>query len=309
MRDRRLRIVGAAALAACLGLLVHSGWAQQPAGTEQEILRQIKEDVFEERWENVLEGCNELIKKYPKSSSLARTMYYRARALQNVPGHESEALVAYGEFIDKFPGEKVLREDALISRMSLAKSMYLNGKKEAIRVLLDGLDEKGYPKIYAAIQLSYLEHIPGRTRALPILKECAEKEDDGEVRNECTLAILRIGGTPPFPPNASEAAPGTTSTPPSKSTAGTSTAGEPKLIRLQVRDKATGKITVAVNLPIAFAEALLTSLKDVDQGQVIQELKNRGIDINNLWKSLRTLGKQTLVEIETEDAYIKVWLE
>lgn len=301
-----------AALAAIAGLMLlapvqHFGAAPAPAGqaTEEEVLRQIKTDVFEEAWEAVLEGCEKLIETYPGSPALARTMYYRAKALQNIPGREEEAVEAYGEFIEEFPEETLLREDAMINQMNLAKRLWLRGSKGTIRNLMDYLQERGYPRIYAAIQISHLDNRPARARALPVLKECAENESDAEVRNECTLAILRIDpGELPVP-----APPPPPTTPSSPAPPGTAAQAEPKLIRLEVRDKATGKVTVAVNLPIAFAEALLASLSEFDQGQVMDELKRRHIDVNNLWKSLRTLGRQTLVQIETEEANIRIWLE
>ncbi len=298
-----VRSAAARLLLACFCLLLPAGASAQ-GESEQDLLRRIKEDLFEERWEAVLGGADQLIASYPESTGLARTMYYRARALTSMTGREVDALEAWGRFIDRFPSETLLREDALISRMDLAKRIYLNGKKETIRILLDGLQEKGYPRIYAAIQLSYLDHRPGRDRAKPILEECAAKESDAEVRNECTLGVLRID-----PQNRLfQPAPSLPSEPPVPPVP-QNPGAEAKLIRLQIREKGTDKVTVAVNLPVAFAEALIESLDEMDQGAVMEELKSRHIDINNLWKSLRTLGKQTLVEIETEEAFIKVWLE
>lgn len=273
--------------------------AEAPAGpgTEEEIIRQIKNDVFEEKWEAVLADCDRLIADHPNSPWMARTLSYRAKALSSLPGREQEAMDAWGLLIDRFPGETFLREDALISRLSLAKKLWLKGKKDSINVLMKALEETGYPRTYAAIQISQLDNRPARARALPVLKECSVQERDEEVRNECTLGILRIDPTAlPAPPSAQsgpEAAAG----------------GEPKLIRLEVREKATGKVTVAVNLPIAFAEALISSLSEIDQGMVLEELKKRSIDLDNIWKSLRTLGRQTLVQIETEDLNIRIWLD
>jgi len=256
------------------------------------MFRQIKSDVFDEKWESVLVDSEHLILAYPKSASLPRTYYYRAKALSHLPGREEEAAAAYGEFIEKFPAEALLREDALISRINLAKSMWLVGKKDAIAILVKSLDEKGYPRIYAAIQISHLDNKPARARAIPILQECARAEKEAEIRNECTLGILRIDPSAVPAPKA----------PPAGS-------AEPKLIRLEVRDKKTGSMTVAVNLPIAFAEALLGSLSAIDRGRVVKELSERHIDLDNLMRSLKSLGSQTLVEVETEDARIKVWLE
>jgi hypothetical protein len=285
--------VAALVLAAALGLsLPVSG---DPPG-EEEQLRQIKSDVFDEKWDALLDHCDQFIAAFPKSSSLPRTYYYRAKALQHLTGRDQDALTAYGEFVDRFPGETLLREDALISRFSLAKSLWLKGTKDAINILMKGLTETGYPRVYAAVQISHLDNVPARARALPVLKDCATGEKDAEVRNECTLAILRID------PNSLPKA-----VPPPDTV--TSAAAEPKLIRLEVREKSTGKVKVAVNLPVAFAEALLQSLSEFDRGQVTDELKNRGIDVNNIWKSLKTLGRQTLVQIDTEDENIRVWLE
>jgi len=261
---------------------------------EDELLRQIKSDVFDEKWDSVLSDSEKLIAAYPRSGSLARTYYYRAKALQHLPGREADAVTAWSDFIGKFPSEALLREDALISRMNLAKSLWLQGKKESIAILTKGLEEAGYPKIYAAIQISHLDNKPARARALPVLQECARGDSNTEVRNECTLGILRIDPSAiPAPKPAPPAVAG----------------AEPKLIRLEVRDKKTGSLTVAVNLPIAFAEALLDSLSTIDRGRVVEELTHRHIDLDNLMRSLKAVGPQTLVEVETEDAKIRVWLE
>jgi hypothetical protein len=274
------------------------GTAASPApAAEDEVLRQIKNDVFDERWDSVLADCERLIQAYPSSESLPRTYYYRAKALQHLPGRETDAVAAWSAFIDKFPSDPLLREDALISRMNLAKGLWLQGKRENITILTKGLEEKGYPRIYAAVLISNLDNKPARARALPVLQECSRAEKSAEVRNECTLAILRIDPSalptpPPVPP-----APGNPS------------ATAPKLIRLEVRDKSTGSLTVAVNLPLAFAEALLGSLSEIDRGRVTEELKTRHIDLENLLRSLKAVGPQTLVEVETEDAKIRVWLE
>jgi hypothetical protein len=290
-RATRFLLIGLS-LALCVG---RAPWAFPPpeSSTEDEILKQIKNDVFDEKWESVLADCERHIATYPKSDALARSYYYRARALQHLPGKEEAAVAAYGEIIDKFPSDAVLREEAQISRINLAKSLWVQGKKDSITILTKALDGKGYPRIYAAIQISHLDNKPSQARALPILQECSRGESNAEVRNECTLGILRIDPS---------AVPAPKPTP-------QASASEPKLIRLDVRDKKTGSVKVAVNLPIAFAEALMGSLSAIDQGLVKQQLDKQHIDLDNLMKSLRSMGPQTLVEIETEDAKIRVWLE
>ncbi|MBI3448089.1 MAG: hypothetical protein HY049_04090 [Acidobacteria bacterium] len=287
----RVALIGLLALGA--GVVTSRVAVTAAASSEEEDFRQIKSDVFDEKWESVLADCDRLIAAFPGSGSLPRTYYYRAKALHHLPGKEEMAISAYGEFIDKFPAEAVMREDALISRINLAKSLWLQGRRDNINILLKALDEKGYPRIYSAIQISHLDNKPAKARALPVLQDCARREADAEVRNECTLGILRID------PNEV----------PRPGPQGSGTVAEPRLIRLEVRDKKTGSITVAVNLPVAFAEALLGSLSQIDRGRVTDELRVRHIDLDNLMKSLKSLGRQTLVEVETEEARIKVWLE
>src|SRR5437867_12384309 len=143
-------------------LLVASAGAAAPAAPaaapEDEMLRQIKNDVFDEKWDSVFADCDRLIQSYPASGSLPRAYYYRAKALQHMPGRETDAVAAWSDFIEKFPSDPPLREDALISRIDLAKGLWLQGKKENINILTKGLDEKGYPRIYAAIQISNVDN-------------------------------------------------------------------------------------------------------------------------------------------------------
>lgn len=290
-------------LACALGLAAAvAPWspAASDAMGEEDIVRQIKSDAFDEKWDAVLSDCEKMIAAFPSSPSLPWATFYRAKALQHMPGREEEALDAYTAFNEKFPAETTLREDATLSRMSLARDLWLKGKRETIATLMKGLEEKGYPRIYAAIQISQLDHKPARSRALPVLQDCSKNEKDQEVRNECTIAILRIdpAQVPATKPEAAKPSP-----------PGSTAAAEPKLIRLEVRAKGSDKVTVAVNLPIAFAEALLSSLSEFDHGQVAEELKKKQIDLDNLWKSLKGLGPQTLVQIETDEQNIRIWLE
>jgi hypothetical protein len=290
-------------LACAIGIaaaLAHWSPAASVTMSEEDLVRQIKSDAFDEKWDAVMTDCETMIAAFPSSQSLPWATFYRAKALQHIPGREQDALDAYTAFVGKFPAETTLREDATLSRLGLARDLWLKGKRDTIAILMKGLEEKGYPGIYAAIQISQLDHKPAKSRALPVLKDCSANEKDQEVRNECTIAILRIDpsqvpDTKPAP--VKPVPPGSTAT------------SEPRLIRLEVRAKGSDKITVAVNLPIAFAEALLSSLSEFDQGQVAAELKKKHIDLDNIWKSLKGLGRQTLVQIETEEQNIRIWLE
>src|SRR5262249_35635026 len=159
-----------------------------PDPDEAETLRQIKSDVFDQKWDAVLADCSRFISQYPRSADVSRAYYYRAQALEHSKGREEEAIAAYTDYLTRFPNETgALREDALLSRVTLAAGLYLKGNKKYVGVILQGMDEKGYPGIFAAIQASKIDHAPARAKALPILIRGAGSEPDAELKNECLL--------------------------------------------------------------------------------------------------------------------------
>lgn len=291
------------------GLFLAAGVSTPSALDEGEALRQIKSDVFDQKWDAVLAGCTQFISGFPRSRDLSRAYYYRAQGLEHIKGREEDAIAAYTDYVTRFPGETgALREDALLSRVSLATTLYLKGNKKYVSAILQGMDEKGYPGIYAAIQASKIDHLPARAKALPILKQGATSYGDAEVKNECVLGLLRIdpkvlaeiqGPQPPTPPKISDGH--TTASPPS---------GEPaKLIRVEVFDKAKNQVSVRVNMPMAFAELLLDSLSAELRDEIDEALKQKGVALEKLLESFKKAGKQTIVEIDNDQQHIRVWIE
>lgn len=272
------------------------------AETEAELLRQIKSDLFDRKWEAVLANCDRFIGSFPASSDLARIYYYRAQALEHIRGRENDAIRAYGEFLDRFPNvADTTKEDAQLSRLSLATSQWEKGDKVHVGLIMDAMKLKGYPKIFAAIQASRTGHRPAHTRALPILKECAEGERDMELKNECVVAVLRID--PKQLPEDTD----------TTSDADRSGGSEVKLIRLEVFDKAQNKVVVRVNMPIAFAELILESVQDYVQDEIHRQLDKQGIvtggNLDAFWKAIKEGGPQTILEVDHEDQRIKLWVE
>src|SRR5262245_27618144 len=283
------------------------------AADEGQLLSKIKTEVFDQQWDSVLEACDQFISQFSRSQALPRAYYYRAQALEHVKGKETEAIEAYSLYLTKFPTESgALKEDALLSRLTLATSLYLKGDKRHTAVVLEGMDLKGYPRVYAAIQGSKIDHAAARKKAVPILKDCAATESDPELRNECVVAILRIDPKavppntvpPPLPPQKIDG-PGPPPPPPGAPAAPT------RLIKVEVYDKVKKQVVVRVNLPLAFAELLLDSLgdnyKDEVEGEFYKKFKMP--DMKKLMDSIKQSGPQTLIEIDEEDQRIKVWIE
>jgi hypothetical protein len=292
----------AAALAACLMMqLVLLGGAVTPAIAAQdegELLGQIKRDVFDQKWDGVLASCSLFIAQYSHSEDLSRIYYYKAQALEHGKGKEDEAILAYTDYLTRFPNETgALHEDALLKRISLATTLYLKGNKNHIGIILQGMDGKGYPGIFAAIQASKLDHGPARAKALPILLRCANTETDPEVRNECLLGVLRID-----PQKAGQV------TQP-KDAGGPPAAGNARLIRVEVFDKLKNQVSVRVNMPLSFVDILLDSLGDELQQEIGEEMKKKGIQLDKLLESIKKNGPQTIIEIDNDEQHIKVWVE
>lgn len=265
---------------------------------EGELFRQIKNDVLDAKWDAVLEGCDQFISQFPRGQGLPRAYFYRAQALEHMKGREAQAIEAFKQFLDKFPAETgPIKEDALLSRMTLAVSLWLKGDKKHVGVITTGMDLPGYPRTYAAIQASKIDHAPARAKALPILKGCASTEADAGLKNECRVALLRID---PESATKIQQQEKPRVTPPG---------GEARLIRVQVYDKAKKKVTVGVNMPLAFTEILLESLSDEIRKEIGDHLQDKGVSLERFWDAIKKGGKQTLIEIDDENHTIKVWVE
>jgi len=314
---------GAALLAVLLAAVAFAAPARA-AADEGELLRQVKNDVFNQEWSAVLAGCDQFIASYPNAEALPRAYYYRAQALEHLKAHEAEAIQAYSDFLTRFPAETgAIREDALLSRMTLASSVYQKGDKRFVGVVLKGLQEKGYPKLYASIQASKIDYPAARASALPILRDCACSESDAELKNECIVALLRInpmaleqpcGPHPPEPPRAARPprAPSSPPGPPVPPAGVTPPGHDVRLIRVEVYDVKKQQVVVRVNLPIAFAELLLDSLGDAYRKEIIEGLREKSqgpIDFDKLWQAIKQGGAQTILEIDNGDERIKVWVE
>ena len=291
-------------LAAVLALIAIAATGPVFAQDEAELLRQIKSDLFDRKWDAVLGSCDMFISRHPSSADLPRAFYYRAQALEHIRGRENDAIRAYGEFITRFPDvSRTMREDALLSRLTLAASQWEKGDKSHVGLIMDGMKQSGYPKMYAAVQASKIGHKPAHTQALPILNECAKNERDAELKNECAVAVLRIDpkalGTEVDTGSAASAGPA-------------GAAGEVKLIRLEVFDKAQNKVVVRVNMPIAFAELILDAIEQGWRDEINKGLQKHGISSGNLesfWKAIKEGGPQTILEIDNDEEKIRFWVE
>ncbi len=293
-----------AARAFALGVLGALGLALAGAAApEDDPFRQVKVDVFDQDWPAVLRGCEEILKGHPAGAAAAQASFYRARALTRIPGREAEGLEAFRTFVAGFPREKVMVEEAWGAIFSTACPARAAAKAACSAALREGLaDPSPYVSTLAAIRASDTGDQALRPRALAILKKAYATQTEPEIRNEILIAILKIDpkqvpqSEPPRPP--SPAAPGRPSA-----------AKSPSLIRMTVYNKPEKRFDLKVNLPVAFARMLVEALDEQDRQDMKREARQKGIDLDDIFQAIEKAGAGKLLEVDSEESHIEIWIE
>lgn len=91
-----------------------------------------------------------------------------------------------------------------------------------------------------------------------------------------------------------------------KAVKGKRTSGEASFIRIEVTDKKTKKAKVKIKVPLSLVELVSDCVPDnID-------IKGKGkcnIDMKKILKELKKHGPMTLIEVDEEDAMVKIWIE
>jgi len=267
-----------------------------PAGAADcaPLARQLKSRVLDQMWGAVLEDAEKLA---ACDSNSAQARFYRARALDRLK-KRAEAADAYESFMRKDcrgDDNEFLCEDARVSHTSLLKERVTNEgcESDAMDDLLKGLRTGDpYSRIFTAMEISKLPRCAeAKEEALKVLLEAQRLEEDNEFRDEICLAIIRID------PAKCKGTPGA--------------AGEdgPSFIKVRVFDCTEDRVKVSVNMPFSFARAVMESLGP----EILDQVKQEGFDIENLWDSLRKMGPNQKFEMKIDDDHrceeIEVWFE
>jgi hypothetical protein len=83
-------------------------------------------------------------------------------------------------------------------------------------------------------------------------------------------------------------------------------AGEAKWFKVLIVDKTTGKEKVKVTLPISLVEIFV---RCAENKEIKMDGKNQNLNIEQLIEQLKKAGSMSIIEIDDEEAAIKVWLE
>lgn len=309
MREIIPRVPGRRRRLAAAGLAL-SGFVLLAGATrsEEEVLRQVKVDVFDQKWQEVLRGCEELLDRHPTGPSGAQVAFYRARALSRIPGREAEGLQAFRQFVGRFPEEKVLTEEAWAAIFALACDPGHSARPDCAATLARGLEDRStYISTLAAIRASDVQDDPVRRKAMVRLKAAYAVQTDPEIRNQILLAILKIDprqvpGTEASRPDRRPAAG------PAPGAAAGARQG-PSLIRMTVFDKKEKRFHVKVNLPVGFARALLDALGEEEKQDLRREAQKEGVDLDDIFEAIRKSGAGKLLEVDDEESHIEIWIE
>jgi soluble lytic murein transglycosylase-like protein len=129
--------------------------------------------------------------------------------------------------------------------------------------------------------------------ALPAAARAASAEDD--------LAVVKKAVASAAPQATTPAA---TATPPPSEAKPAPRKGEPQWLRVRIVEKGAKKATVKVNLPLALVRSVGEDWP-LDCGHA--HAKGRGTTLGEVLRALDS--GQELVEIEGDDATVRVWVE
>ncbi len=292
------RRLGAGATMLAIGLVLVMLGAS--AG-EDALMRQLKIDVFDQNWSAVLQGCDDLLARFPDSPARSQAAFYRTRALSRLAGREQEAIQALRAFLKSPPGDRLLVEEAWSSLFTIACAPDRRESAACRDVLRGGMaDSLLFVSTLAAIRAADIDDRPIRRLALPLLKKAYETQIDVDIRNEILIAILKIApGEVPAPrvgagrlePRAS----GRT--------------GEPTLIRMTVFNKTEDRFEIKVQFPVAFARMLIDALGEERKGDLRREARRQGLNIDEIFEAIQRSGLGRLLEVDTGEVKIEIWIE
>lgn len=254
--------------------------------SDEELFQAAKIMIFDKDWENAQEKLEELMEDYPDSPLYSQSLFYLARTLENQKGEEKEAISIFKKYILRRDSNEVLVQEAETSIIKLAFDLYDRGRKS----YLDEIKTRLYRpdrtvRYFAALRLAYLDDKREAREAVPVLKEILEKEEDQELRDKAKIALLRID--PDYFRDFEEKK------------------EERRLMLLKFRavNKRTREETFSLSIPWALADLALANIPEDAKA----ELRENGYDLDRIFKEVIEGGR--IIEIETKDAVIKIWIE
>jgi tetratricopeptide (TPR) repeat protein len=254
--------------------------SMSPAQAE-ELLKQAKLAMFDENWSEALSHLNRLEDVYPSSEVFGQSTFYRARVLEKM-GQRVSALHTLERFLELSGQPEALVSEARFSLVRLSVELSRRGNQAFLDRIRDGLgSSEPELQFYTAVQISFMSQEKLRKLAIPVLQQMRRQSNDAEIRNQATLALLRI---------------------------------DPKLLesdRSPPQGKRSLKVSIVedgdevfrISLPFSLARMLFSALPEDVKNRLLEE----GINPENLLRQLETAG--TVLEFKSEYEWVKIWIE
>jgi hypothetical protein len=257
-------------------------WQQR----DEQLFQDAKIMIFDEEWENAQEKLEALIEDFPDSPLYSQALFYLGRTLENQRGKEKDAIDVFKKYVLQRDSSKILIQEAEISIINLSFTLYEKGRKSFLSEIKTRLYRPDrVVRYYAAVKLSYLKDKKEARKAIPVLEKILEEEKDEELKDKAKIALLRID------PDAFKSF--------------EEERYERKILMLKIRatDKWTKKITFNLNIPWALADLALANIPEEAKRQLRQE----GYDLDRILREVIERGR--IIEIETKDSLLKIWIE
>ncbi|MGB9893225.1 MAG: tetratricopeptide repeat protein [Candidatus Saccharicenans sp.] len=277
-------------LAIFLILILGIGFKALPQtgpSADEKLLQEAKLLIFDKNWTEAERKLDELLTRYPNSSFYSQALFYRGKCLAEQKGQEREALKCFNSYLERPDRSQSLAEEAEITIIDLAFSLFNAGQKEFGQVLEEKLASSSkIIRYYAAMKMSYLRDKNLALKALPVLKKLIETEKDQEIVDRAKIALLRI--SPEALRNVQD-----------------STGQEGlRLVKIRIYEKGKKTATVSINLPLSLADLAIQAIPEEEKAK----MREKGYDpvriISDLAKS-----KEKLVRIEEDGNIIEIWIE
>jgi len=261
--------------------------AQSQASEDEKLLNEAKVLVFDKNWTEAEKKLNELLNGYPKSNYRSQALFYLGRCLAEQKGREREAWKILDELLKNSSIPQPLAEEAEISSIDLAASLYSRGEASFGPLLEKKLAHNSkIIRYYAAFKISYLPDKKLTTKAVPVLKYIVENERDQELIDRAKIALLRI--SPETLKGMKEGA----------------ESGSLRMIKIRIIEKGKKAPSVSITLPLALADLAIQAIPDEQK----VELRKKGYDLDKILSDLAK-SKEKLVRIEEDGNVIEIWIE
>lgn len=277
-------------------LLAPTCLAAATPAKDQDMLNQAKVLMFDRKWEAARQVFQRLIREFPQSSLLPEA-YFRTAYCLRLEKKPEEAVLAYEQFLKKYPNEPFFAVEAKQAVVELAASLVEQGKPEyrnrLIAALTDPVKEVRY---FAAIRCSSLKDRQLEPKIVPVLKEILAKEKQREYLDRASIALLAVNPAALAQPQ-----------PPKQAKSGTKPETAPvKMFHLRIYEGAENtKPIVELDIPISLAQLAVAALDEPTRA----EMRKKGIDIDDIWESLNRLGPTNILTIRGAHSTVKLWIK